>query len=391
MAHNYNHCAVPMSILFEVIDTTCQQADQSFFPPAVSMTTKSTSKIATVLGYSEFTNPSVPPKKYRTVTFSGSSSRVAFTAEATQRQCGGAQFVYGGVGQIDLTGNQTSKYSKKFFSQCSKQYWPPEPLQLNDHAINTEGIGGISNQFVGFCFPTVPASCPVCDPDSNNWAFIGDQATNNLTADLTGFMHGVNDPVVTQTSWSLNDVFQGLTSVSLDEFAGELFGTDSDNYNVVVGSNVLVGRALVTTPGTLSFPAVAIKDSTGTFINGQYIVFTDTNNYSAVLSDEYTDADALDNAKIVVGTGKVADNLPRTSGFTSVTTTVDFTLNCTNLINGRNYTATVQFVDVGTSTVTTKQYPFTASGPTQTITDTIPTPAVGHSTQVKNPQIKFVP
>lgn len=377
-----------MAIVFEVIDPLCQQADNSFFVPAVNMTTKSTSTFATVRGYSEFDTPSVPPKKYRTITFSGKSQRIAFTAEQSARQCAGAEYVYSGVGQIDVHGNQLSNYSKKFFAQCSKQFWPPEPLQTNDFAITTQP-GQPFPKFVGFCFPSVLASCPTCDPNEVNWSFLGEQAVNDPSIDLQAFMHGINDPVITKTSWSVNDTFQALTSIVTMQYSATLFGTDLNNYSITSGANILTARAVVTNPPSVDYPPIAIKDSGGTFIFAQYIVFTDTNNYSAVLSDEYTDAMAMANATTVEGTGRVAQNLPRTTGFTSQFTTVVFTLLCKNLIPNRNYVAAVDFWDSATNITTTKQYPFTASAATNTIIDTIPTPPAGHSTQVKNPRIAF--
>lgn len=377
-----------MAIVFECIDVACQQADNSFFVPVVNMFTQSTSTFATVRGYSEFGIPSSPPKKYMTITFSGKSERVAFTAEQTARQCAGAEYVYSGVGQIDVFGNQVSNYSKKFFAQCSKQFWPPEPIQTNNFAITTQP-GQPFPKFVGFCFPSVLASCPTCDPNEANWSFIGDQAVNVPIIDLEAFMHGVNDPVITKTSWTLNDTFQALTSITTMPFSAILFGTDVNNYSITAGANTLTGRALITNPPSVDYPPVAIKDSGGTFIFAQYVVFTDTNNYSAVLTDEYTDALAMANASTVQGTGKVAQNLPRTTGFTSVFTTVVFTLLCKNLLANRNYVVAVDFWDSATNITTTKQYPFTASAATNTIIDSIPTPAAGHSTQVKNPRIAF--
>lgn len=374
-----------MSILFEVIDVKCQQADSSFFVPAVTITTKSVSKFATVLGYNEFGTPSSPPKKYKQIDFTGTSQRVAFTAEETPRQCGGAHYTYGGTGKYDTHGNLTSKYFKNFFAQCSKAYWPLEPLQVNDRAMQT-GTGVFSN-FIGFCWPTVPQSCATCDPDPSTWAFLGNQATNYPPFDLAAFVHPVGDPVVTKTSWSVNDVFTGLTSIELAE--PFTFTVSGHTWNVTVGSNSYPAQSVVTFPSPLEFPVVAIQDTTGDFIGAAYIIFTDTNNYSAVLSDEYTDAEALANAVTVNGIGNTAANSPRTTGFTSVTTNVTYTLKITNLISGQNYVATVDLWDHTANTHTAKTYPFTATGTSETIVDTIPTPPAGHTITVQKPTVAF--
>lgn len=379
-------------ITFEVVDLNCEQADRSFFVPAVTLTGKSTSSFATLFGYSEFGIPSSPPKKYRTITWQGFSQRVAFTAEQTPRQCAGAGFLYSGVGQVDLKGKQISNYSKKFFAQCAKQTWPLEPIQANDLATRTNAppASQVLPQLVGFCWPELPSSCPVCDPNPANWSFLGEQATNNPIVDLSGFMHALTDPVVTKTSTVFNSVFQAFTSIEPDApYSAELFGTDINNYSLTAGALTLTARATVTTPPVLNFPPIGIKDFSGNFVIDLYVIYTDTANYSAVLTDEYTDAMAAANATVVVGTGLVAQNLPRTTGFTTVTTNVVFTLQCTNLISGTDYTVTVDFWDQPANTHTTKTYPFTADSATHTIIDSVPTPAAGHTIQVRTPKIAF--
>lgn len=382
-----------MSILFEVVDLNCQQADNSFFVPQISLSAKSTSSFATVYGWSEFANPSTPPKKYRTITVTGFSRRIGFTAEATPQQAAGAKYVWSGVGQVDFKGNLIQHYSKNFYAQCNKQYWPPEPLQSLPGAIYSDPH--FPHAFVGYCWSNDPNSCATCDPNEANWPFLGNRASNALVFDSAGFMSNPNAAVITKTSWSINDVFQGTTAISTMPFTGVLFGTDLDNYVVTVGATTYTGRAAVTTPNPLNFPAEFLKSSGGDFTIGQYINFTDTNNYSAVLSDEYTDADALAHADIVTGTGRTAQNLPRTTGFTSITTSVVFTLFCSNLISGRDYVVTVDFwsqdaFDDTLNSHVTKSYGFTASGTAHTITDVVPTPPANQVITVQKPTIAFV-
>ncbi len=373
-----------MSIVFSVIDLSCQSADQSFFVPQVNLTTKSTTTFATLYGYSEFIPSVSPPRKYKTVTFSGSSGRVAFTGESTPRQCGGARYDYSGQGTVDSKGHQLTNYVKNFFVQCAKQYWPIEGVQLNPNAINTQT--GPFSKFVGFCWPDDPQSCSMCDPDTLNWFFAGNQAVNIPGTDLSGFIHHVNSPVVTPTSWSVNDTFIGLTSIA----AGVPYsftGTGS-LYNVTVGSNTYPAEAVITNPD-VHFPHEVVSG-----FEAGYIVFTDTNNYSAVLSDQYTDAEALANAQIVVGKGATAQNSPRTTGFTSVTTSVVYTINCSNLISGNSYTVTVDLWEQGpggVNTHTSKAYGFIATDKTHTITDVVPTPIAGHTITVQKPVIAFAP
>lgn len=372
-----------MSITFSVIDLNCEALDRSFFVPNIVLKCKSTTTIATLLGYSEFL-PSTPPKKYKKVVFNGTSSRVGFTGENPPRQCGGAKYVYSGTGEIDSKGNQLTNYAKDFFAQCAKQYWPLEPLQNNPDAINT---GGSIPRFVSFCWPTDPNSCSTCDPDPNNWPFVANQSTNNPSVDLAAFIHNVNSPVITSTSFSVNDVFHAFTSIDVN--VPFTFTSSGSTYTVTVGSHSYPAESVFTIPPTLNFPAELISG-----IIGEYIIFTDTNNYSAVLSNEYTDAEALANAKVITGTGATAQNFPRGNTFVSRTTSVVFDLVCGNLISGSDYLVTIdlwdQDINSTSNTHTTKSYGFTANSTSHTIVDIIPTPAAGHVITVQNPKIAFI-
>lgn len=385
MANSNHHCPVSliMSITFQVVDVSCEAADASFFVPQIQLSCASTTKFATLYGYSEFGNtPSSPPKKYKTITFNGFSERVGFTAEQTPRQCGGGKYIYSGVGQVDSKGNVTSKWLKNFYSPCSKQFWPFEPLQTAPGAIRTP-----NNQFVGYCWPSDPNSCPTCDFNDAHWPLLSNQYTGVPQIDLGAFMHNVNDPVVTTTSWSVNDVFYGLTSIN-ESGSWSVIATDT-SYTVTVGPNAYPAQSVFTNPSVLVFPVVSING-----IAGEYIVFTDTNNYSAVLSNEYTDAEALANATVVTGTGCTAANLPRTTGFTSIFTDVAFSLKFTNLQNGKNYEATVQLLEQKPGNiyinVSTRTYDFTATGPTHQIDDTLPTPDPGKTITVRQPKVSII-
>jgi hypothetical protein len=142
----------------------------------------------------------------------------------------------------------------------------------------------------------------------------------------------------------------------------------------------------------LAFPIVYV-----TGIPGAYINFIDANNFSAVLSEEYTDADALANATVVVGTGTTAQTTPRTTGFTSIFTSVVYTINCSNLIDGKDYVVEVDLWEKGVgplgpiSNHTTLSVGFTASGTTHTITNVVPTPAAQRTITVQKPVITFAP
>ena len=376
-----------MSITFEVIDLSCEQADQSFFPPLITMQTKSTTSFAIMRGYREFI-PSVPPKTYRKVTLSGVSERVGFTTEQTPRMCAGARYEYTGFGEINLAGVQTASYSKKFFAQCPKQYWPVVPgIQLNPFAsLPSGGSGGGDETFVGYCWPPDLSSCQVCDPDLVNWPLLGDVTTNNLQLDLQGFRTHPNDVAVTSTSFSVSSSYSAITAI--DAPTHQAFGT-GNVYTVTAGALTLNAEETLTIP-PLAFPVVFVEH-----VSGAYINWTDASNYSALLEEEYTDADALANAEVHLGTGATASTVPRTTGYVSVFTSVVLTLSMSNLIDGKDYLVEVDMWDKGTSPVTSvhtpKQYGFTASGTTHQITDVVATPAPFHTITVQKPTITFSP
>lgn len=381
-----------MSITFEVIDVSCQQSDNSFFVPVVTISTKSTTKYATLYGYNEFGTPSTPPKKYMRVDVSGFSERIAFTAERTPRQCAGAKYVWSGHGEYDFKGNIISKYRKDFYAQCAKQFWPVEGLLSLPGEVQTSPLLAT---FVGFCWPNWPSSCPTCDPNEANWSFLGNQATGSPIIDFQGFYALAADVATTPTTTSINVVHNEITNILTGQpYSWVLAGTQADNYAVVVGSKTYDGRELVTDPPNLVFPAVGLTDTGDFFHVAQYIVFTDTSNQSMVLSQEYTDADALTNATVVLGTGSTAATLPRTTGFTSVFTTVDYTLNFSNLRSGNNYEATVDLWEQQPGSVfsvhTKKTYNFTASDVTYQLTDSVPVPASGRTITVRQPTVSII-
>jgi hypothetical protein len=386
-----------MSITFEVIDTVCTTADQSFFVPNVVLTTQSTTQYETLFGYNEFGTPSSPPKKYRKVTVSGYSKRIAFTAEQTPRQCAGGKYVWSGVGEYDLKGNIIQRYRKDFYAQCAKQFWPNEGLQTLPGEVNTSVINA---QLVAFCWPDMHQSCAMCDPDETNWPFLGNQAVGNLLIDFAGFRTLPSDVITTNTVSSVGVIHNDITNILTGQpFTWEIFGGVLDSYIVQVGSTTYTARPVITDPPQLVFPAVALSSpsmDSFTFVVQQYVNYTDSSFHSAILSEEYTDADAQANPTTVLGTSATAQTLPRTTGFTTINTSVVFTLLCANLISGRNYTVTVDFWERATVPIgppfsqhTPKTYNFTASGSTNTIVDTVPTPVGGHTITVQKPIIAF--
>ncbi len=95
---------------------------------------------------------------------------------------------------------------------------------------------------------------------------------------------------------------------------------------------------------------------------------------------------------MVIGNSAVAQNFPRSTGFVSTFTNVVFTLLCTNLVEGSSYLVAVDFYDLTNGTHSTRQYGFDGDSTLKhTIVDVVPTPASGHTIQVRNPRISILP
>lgn len=351
------------TIQFEVIDTTCESIDQSFFPPKVTLTTKSTTQIATVLGYDEFI-PSTPPKRYHTVTWSGTSEQKLFVNNA---QIGGAKYEYSGFDHVDTHGRIDNTHSKIFSAQCNGgagtnySQLLGSGLQGQSILLPFKGYYGMNVQFPNL-LGTPHFLCPT---SSIPYETIGDVAVNGVfdQSDLwgVGFLHNTTNVGISQF----------LVQDALDKASVE-----SGSSSIIVLPYcplINVGIEIVNPPPDF-------------FVQGtvQY-----NNNYSCALSDEYTDAEALANAVVFQGNGATAQNSVRTTGFTSTFTNVIYTLTMTSLVVGQSYTVSIDLWDPGTGITNLKQYIFTATDVTKSILDFIITPAPGHFTQVRNPKIAF--
>lgn len=259
------------------------------------MTTRSTTRIATVLGYPEYI-PSSPPKKYKTLTWSGYSEHAFWVnGIGTGTQLCGARYDYSGVGQIDSSGNKISDYVKELTALC-----------VTPDITYPEFIDG-GARMIGWCNPPdglAGVGCSTCNGsmlDGGDWSndSIYDQST---LAHFTG-----STP---SSSFSVVDATHGL-------------GSGTGTLGVEIGNPLI--EVLVPTCGR----------GFGNTI-GQC---TWDNNYTSELTDEYTDAEALANATVINSNGATAENMPRTTGFVSRYTSVVYTLNLSNLISGKSYIA----------------------------------------------------
>jgi hypothetical protein len=321
-------------IEFEVLDTDCTEADQRFFVPKVSMSTSAVTTVATVRGFPAYI-ASTPPKRYKRLEFSGTSAQFAYTW-ATSEICGRAKYEWSGASLIDSAGTLLSRYAKRFYAACpSATQWPRNTL-----------LPRIIESLKGYCWPTDPNSCPTCaDPP----VYVRDTSGNNIWDDA-------------------RDLYDGKLQVV----------SATQAQRVGAGGGPILLRDVVGVP---------YANVNG--IDGPWALVEATHNFTATLSDEYTDAEALANAYVYATNGSTAENKPRTTGLVSTFTDVGFRLTCTQLLPGSQYTARVILYNTTTNVSTPVTYTFTAAGTTHTITGTIPTPAAGQAVQVKSPSISY--
>lgn len=323
-----------------VIDLACQNIDRTFFIPRVALRGRSQHTIATVLGYPEYIASS-PPKKYKQLTWAGTSEQTSVSFVDETIDTSGAKYEWTGTGEINNDGTQISNYAKNLYAQC----FPQPELYGTDWpqiyaATNVLLIGKVLK---GYCNVNDPNSCPAC---LTPFPFQQNVATNNIY----------------DTSDFLRSAPRVVTAASL------------------------------TVIGTISIATVGLDPEhvsgipSGTLRNEIIVHITD--NYSAVLSDEYTDAIALAHAVVYNSNGLVAQTAPRTTGFISRFTSVAFDLQFSNLVMGEIYSAVVQLWD-SNGVRTIRAYTFTAAGATHTITDTVPTPAAGHTIEVRTPAVRY--
>lgn len=331
---------------FEVIDQACEAANRSFYTPRVALSSVGHTKVKTRRGWGEFVYST--GALYKRVDWVGSASQVAYTAGVITSPhpnefCGGSQWTYGGASEIDIYGNFISHHYKNLTVACNKTPYP------------TWNVGTNGGVFVGYCFQFDPASCSSCNSDPTTWLSAGNWATDSSSDDpLT-----INNP-------------SGFTVTPLTR-----------SYN---SGQLLVARILNT-----GLPQVVLNG-----ILAAWVEFSQTGNYTATLSNEYTDIDAEASALHYTNASRSAETLPNILTWTSNYiiniqsryTTVDYTLNCTNLVGGQSYTATIDLWD-SSGVITPVVFVFVATGTTQALTGTIPTPAAGHSITVKNARIAY--
>lgn len=333
------------TVVFEVIDTACEVATRAFYTPRVSLVPLATTRLLTKRGWPEF----VPTTGalYRTITFSGEATQTAQTTSNWQQAAvdmGGSRWVYSGASAIDIYGRFTSHHKKDVYVACNNAASRPIIISSSNVPL-----------FIGYCYSADPASCGSCPTLVANYTYDSDWATEDQ----------YDEPMILENP-------AGWTKAQTS-------ATHAGGQDLVVALNDTAAPKM--------------------FLNGQYqtwILIHAVWNRTIVLSDEYTDADALNSASIYSNASPTADNSPSNMTWVhdsvvnvqSRTTTVTFSIKCLNLVAGQSYTVTYDLTD-SDGTVTHGTSVFTAANTSHIVTGTVPTPAAGHLITISNPRISY--
>lgn len=370
---------------FSVIDLACDATNREFFIPQARVTGKSTTTIAEVKGFSEFYPfASTPPKKYMVRTYSTSmtgtdaaGNPVAPNEAASAhfrafRALGPAIFdlatwyvTASGHDQINAAGQTIANASVQLYTSCPGGTFAPVAFSYTDPPY----------QYIirGWCFPYdqctiggVPVDCAAAGlpPPSIICGTCSNPPVPVPGANLLGFS---GDGKLSTAPYNGRPVFTSATH-------GE---SNRDGMDVL---GIFGSLTYIPSERNLGHPTL----TDGSYFGEMFY----KSAWSVDLSVEYTDALALANATVYHSNGLVAQNKPRTFGFVSTWTTVDYTVHCSNLLAGEDYVAIV-YLRGDDGSVTTIPYAFTATGPTHDITASVPTPPAGQNTIVRGATISY--
>jgi len=362
------------SIVFAVSDTTCEAVTRTFFPPVVSMVTSATTVLRTKRGYPKFTNPDTT--LYKTATWTGYVTQTAFTVgnyippdaqpgydPTTPVQCAGAKYIFSDASRIDANGNFVSHHRKDLYVECvraSVGLYPPvaegagAEIEVLAPGLFPNSVSRIRN-LLGYCWTPDGGSCQVCDSAEASWPLFGNLAIDSQTDGPATML--VNPDGYTTTA--LSRVYASSAS----------------------------GRFAIADVAAFPFQPGAIS---------LFVDIYATGDYSVILSNPYTEEEAIATQQTFTSTMAISENLPdylSAAGqkflrlIYSRFTTVYFVLNFSNLVEGQFYVASYTLKDGSTEVIVNET--FLATGTTHQITGTLPTPVAGHSIKIQKPTVRF--
>lgn len=363
-----------MRVDLQVIDLECENINRTYFTPLARVTGKSTTTVAELKGFNEYIR-STPPKRYKVETWAGYSEQVAIPFGDQSKSCAGARYEWSGANEINLAGNRIQSYSRTLYTRCpsvsaGNPFWPLGGPVVYDFPGRTFGE---LPSLEGYCWSLDPNSCPLCDdslpPCVDDPTLLvcpsGLQFITNQAAGGESPLYRAALAVQSST----------LKSNSSTHQVRVLLSEQNEFPNPV--------KSYVT-----NFPLISYQPPGEEPRIAAWVDITSHSEYSSTLSNEYTDAEALANATVTHGNGLVAQNKPRTTGYASFWTTVDYTIHCSNLLAGEDYVAIV-YLRGDDGSITTVPFAFTATGETHEITAPVPTPEAGHSTVVNGVTISY--
>lgn len=396
--------------------------------PQVAEEFVSFTKSATLCGFSEYTSPSTPPKKYKIQTQSGDVYKGVFhTAD-----CTAGDFVSQGSNQqvtpdanttpviftwlleydsgsntYTLTLSRSGGYDSTWFggSYVWGMEWSAQSSldNVTYGPITWDTITGDVN--AGSGTHVLVATVSGGPAQFVKLVFNGKHAGNGNTLVFSAspyvFYVG-SGAVLLRDEWDVVSTYAPNDSCSLDVVDSSARYTDYGTFPLTSGGTAAGSPSEDDYSGWLS---TSLDSATLTTVTASGSCESDpagsakaTGGYTLVLSSEDTESDALDRAASVPGVTGVAEYEPRGAGvfafdYSEVT---QITLNFSDLAVGKAYHATVDLTTEdwggGSPAVTQRTYDFVATAATHQIVDNSPvTAAYGKQVTVSNPQVEYVP
>jgi len=376
------------AIQFNVIDTTCEASNRSFFTPLVATTSTSLTTIRTYKGFPAYN--SSDSTLYKTATYAGYMTQIAYPLgndpAVDAVPCAGAKYVYEGADSINIYGGTISRHTKTLSVMCNNTrplVWTYESSFVGQNPQLFFVPFQSARLLLGYCWTDDPTSCSVCDPDETLWTVDGNWA-----------VFGNND----RPQFMMDRIAGYAPNYSQTATVQTYFGTmDSGSSG---GTILLIGNGTRQLPdGTFVWDAPAgFPLNEHFFISGPYpyIRITTDGDWSVTLSGPFTESDAINSQTQYSSNGRTSENKPNNRSYASAElqyresrfTDANFTLSCTNLVDGESYTVTYQFWR-SDGVISPQTQTFTASGTTHTLFGSLPTPPAGRTITLKNVRIAY--
>lgn len=365
---------------FEVIDTTCEATNRTFFPPRVALVTSGTSTVKTRCGWPNFLGSTVV--LYKRATWDGWETQVAYPQGNTwaidQQQCALAKYILTGEDRCDIYGREVTRHQFLLMVPCVKDF--PHVGRLYWVNFNGEWRYDYSfdlqiSELPGYCWPTDPESCATCTFTEESLVPAGDYGSFNPAQVPPNIVRDHN-AVATET---------------VKHYSGSSVGY----WAYVLTRSWQPDQAPENPQPPINFPTNNWLDTLDQ--SWAFMTTGADGDWTITLSDPFTDAEADQTKQVYHNSLAVAENYPEYTrwGHNTVTfiqsriTVVNYTINCTNLVPGEKYRVSWELVASNGSGVS-QFVDFTASVSTYAVVGTVPTPAEGQTRKIRNARITYI-